>query len=127
MKRALDKNALEWTVFGVGLILVVATVGYLVREASTTGSSPPELIVHLGPPQQVARGFQVPVAVVNRGERVAQDVSVTITLATGSEREEAVLTIAFLPHQSRRDGWVTFRGDPRDGDLHVGPVGYASP
>ena len=65
--------------------------------------------------------------VVNRGERVAHDVSVTITLAVGAEREEAVLTIAFLPHQSRRDGWVTFRGDPREGRLQVGPVGYASP
>jgi uncharacterized protein (TIGR02588 family) len=127
MKRALDKNALEWTVFGLGLILVVATLVYLVREVTTRGSSPPELVVDLGPVQQVAGGFQVPVTVVNRGERVAQDVSVTITLAAGTEREEAVLTIPFLPHRSRRDGWVTFRGDPRDGDLQVGPVGYASP
>jgi uncharacterized protein (TIGR02588 family) len=127
MKRALDKNALEWTVFGFGLILVAATAGYLVREAFTGGSSPPELRVHLGPPLQVAEGFQVPVTVINRGERVAEDVSVTITLSAGAEREEAVLTIAFLPHQSRREGWVTFRGDPRDGDLRVGPVGYASP
>jgi uncharacterized protein (TIGR02588 family) len=127
MKRALDKNALEWTVFGVGLILVMATAVYLVREAAARGSSPPELVVNLGLPRQVAEGFHVPVTVVNRGERVAQDVSVTITLAVGAEREEAVLTIAFLPHQSRRDGWVTFRGDPREGQLEVGPVGYASP
>ncbi|HEU4681064.1 MAG TPA: hypothetical protein VFS51_04920 [Gemmatimonadales bacterium] len=127
MKRALDKNALEWIVFAVGLILVAATLVYLIREASTRGSSPPELVVDLGSPQQVAEGFQVPVTVVNRGERVAQDVSVTITLAAGTEREEAVLTIGFLPHQSRHDGWVTFRGDPKEGNLEVGPVGYASP
>ena len=127
MKRALDKNALEWTVFGVGLILVMATSVYLVREAANRGSSPPELVVELGPPRQVADGFHVPVTVVNRGERVAEDVSVTVTLAVGAEREEAVLTIAFLPHQSRREGWVTFRGDPREGQLQVGPVGYASP
>jgi uncharacterized protein (TIGR02588 family) len=127
MKRALDKNALEWTVFGLGLLLVMATLGYLVREAFTTGSSPPELVVHLGTPRQVMQSFQVPVTVVNRGDRVAEGVSVTITLAAGTEREEAVLRIAFLPHQSSRQGWVTFRGDPRDGNLQVGPVAYASP
>lgn len=127
MKRTLDKNALEWTVFGVGLILVMATLGYLVREAFTTGSRPPELVVHLGVPRRVTEGFQVPVTVVNRGDGVAEGVSVMITLAAKAEREEAVLSIAFLPHQSRREGWVTFRGDPRDGDLQVGPVVFASP
>lgn len=127
MKRALDKNALEWTVFGGGLILVLATLGYLVREAFTTGSRPPELVVHLGVPRRVTEGFQVPVTVVNQGDRPAEDVSVMITLAPKGEREEAVLSIAFLPHQSKREGWVTFRGDPRAGDLQVGPVAYASP
>jgi uncharacterized protein (TIGR02588 family) len=127
MKRALEKNALEWTVFGVGLVLVMATLGYLVREAFTTGSSPPQLVVQLGAPRRVAEGFQIPVMVANRGDRVAEAVSVTITLAAKAEREEAVLSIALLPHQSRRQGWVTFRGDPKDGDLQVGPVAYASP
>ena len=127
MKRALDKNALEWTVFGVGLVLVMATLAYLVREAFTTGASPPDLVVQLGVPRQVTEGFQVPVTVVNRGDRVAEGVSVTITLAARTEREEAVLSIAFLPHQSSRQGWVTFRRDPKDGNLEVGPVAYASP
>jgi uncharacterized protein (TIGR02588 family) len=67
------------------------------------------------------------VTVVNRGDRVAEAVSVTITLTAKAEREEAVLSIAFLPHQSSREGWVTFRGDPGDGELQVGTVGYASP
>lgn len=127
MKRPLDKNALEWTVFGIGLVLVLATLGYLAREAFTTGSGPPELVVHLGSPRRMPEGFQVPVTVVNRGDRFAEGVSVTITLATKAEREEAVLGIAFLPHQSRRQGWVTFRSDPTGGDLQVGPVSYASP
>jgi uncharacterized protein (TIGR02588 family) len=127
MKRALEKNALEWTVFGVGLVLIMATLGYLVREMVTTGSRPPELVVQLGTPRQVMESFRVPVTVVNRGDRVAEAVSVTITLTAGTEREDAVLNIAFLPHQSSRQGWVAFRGDPKDGSLQVGPVAYASP
>jgi uncharacterized protein (TIGR02588 family) len=127
MTRALEKNAFEWTVFGVGLILVMATLAYLVREVVTTGSRPPEVVVELGTPRPVAHGFQVPVTVINRGDRVAEGISVTITLVAKAEREEAVLNIAFLPHQSRREGWLTFRGDPKEGDLQVGPVVYASP
>jgi len=127
MKRALEKNSLEWTVFGVALILLVATLAHLVREAVTAGASPPEVVVQLGTPKRVEEGFQVPVTVANRGDHTAEDLSVTITLALTAEREEAVLTIAFLPPRSRRDGWVTFRGDPRGGELQVGPVGYASP
>ena len=127
MTRELKKNALEWTVFGLGLVLVMLTLGYLIREVVTTGSKLPELVVNLGPPRPVTHGFQVPVTVVNRGDQVAEGVSVMITLATKTEREEAVLNIAFLPHQSRREGWVTFRSDPGNGDLQVGPVVYASP
>lgn len=127
MKRALEKNALEWTVFAVGLLLVLATLGYLVREAFTKGSNPPELVVQLGTPRRVGERFQVPVTVVNRGDQVAEAVSVTITLAAGTEREEAALSMAFVPHQSSRQGWVTFRGDPKDGNLQVGAVAYASP
>jgi len=127
MTRALKKNALEWTVFGIGLLLVLATLAYLIREAVTTGSSPPEIVVQLGTPRQVTHGFQVPVTVFNRGDKVAEHLSVVITLVAKTEREEAVLNIAFLPRQSKREGWVTFRGDPGNGTLETGPVVYASP
>ena len=127
MTRALEKNGLEWSVFAVGLILVVATLAYLVREVVTTGSNPPEVMVQLGTPRPVTHGFQVPVTVFNRGDKVAEGLSVVITLARKAEREEAVLDIPFLPKGSKREGWVTFRGDPADGRLEVGPVVHASP
>jgi len=127
MNRSLDKNALEWTVFGIGLALVLGTLGYLVREAATTGSKPPDLVVQLGSPQRMTQGFQVPVTVYNRGDDVAEDASVTITVVSRAQREEAILNIAFLPNQARHQGWVIFRSNPRDGKLQVGPVVYASP
>jgi uncharacterized protein (TIGR02588 family) len=127
MTRALKKNALEWTVFGAGLILVLATLAYLIREVVTTGSRPPEVAVQLGTPRRVTHGFQVPVTVVNRGDTAAEGLSVVITLVAKAEREEAVLNIAFLPRQSKREGWVEFRGDPGEGTLETGPVVYASP
>jgi uncharacterized protein (TIGR02588 family) len=127
MTRRVEKNFLEWTVFAVGLVLVLATLAYLIREIVTTGSKPPELIVTLGSSRPVTNGFQVPVTVVNRGDQVAEGVSVTVALATKTGREEGMLIIAFLPRQSRREGWVTFRSNPGDGDLEIGPVVYESP
>lgn len=126
MKKPLDKNALEWTVFGLGLGLVLATIVYLAREALATGSLPPEVTAVLGPPHPGRGGFQVPVTVRNRGDGVAEDVKVTIVLA-GPAEQEAVLTIGFLPRHSTREGWVRFNGSLSDGELRVTSVGFASP
>ncbi len=127
MKRPVEKNVLEWTVFAVGLILVLATVGYLVREAISGASSAPQVVVHLGSPEQVTEGFQVPVTVVNQGDQSLEGVSVKVIRVAGTEREEGVLNIAFLPRDSRHEAWITFRGKPGDGQVQVGPVTYASP
>ena len=43
MMKKLEKNWLEWTVFGVGLALVAATLGYLAYNALTIGDAPPTL------------------------------------------------------------------------------------
>jgi hypothetical protein len=42
-------------------------------------------------------------------------------------REEAELNIAFLPRDSKRDGWVSFREDPRRGTLSLGAVAFEVP
>ena len=41
------KNPLEWTVFGVGLALLLATVGALVWDAARGADGPPEPVVTL--------------------------------------------------------------------------------
>ncbi|MBA3344114.1 MAG: hypothetical protein H0T44_02275 [Gemmatimonadales bacterium] len=126
MRKSLDKNALEWTVFGVGLILVLATIVYLAREALATDSLPPDVTAVLGPTRPGRDGFQVPVTVQNRGDRVAEDVTVTVLLA-GPPEQEAVLTIGFLPRHSTRQGWVRFNGSPAAPQLRVTSLGFASP
>jgi uncharacterized protein (TIGR02588 family) len=122
------KNWLEWTVFAVGLVLVLATLGYLVRESLVRGNGPPDVEVVLGAPQPSQNGFLVPVEVVNRGQSTAEDVLVPVYLEVpGGEREEAQLSVAFLPADSRRQGWVSFRSDPASGSLRVGAVGFEIP
>ena len=122
------KNWLEWAVFTVGLALVLGTLGFLVRESLVKAGGPPDVVARLGQPRAAADGFMVPVEVANLGKGTAEDVQVTVILGlSGGEREEAVLDIAFLPRDSRRNGWVTFQGDPKRGTLRLGPIAFEVP
>lgn len=121
------KNLLEWSVFGVALVLVLATVGYLVREAMTAADGPPDVVVALGPPRAGAGGYLVPVTAENRGGETAEEVRVTVRWEASGGAEEAVLLFPYLPRESRRSGWVTFQGDPRSGSLRVAGVAFQSP
>ena len=123
----LDKNGLEWSVFGVALLLVLATFGYLVREALTTDPGPPDVAVSLGPPVRGAGGHLVPVTAENRGAGTAEEVRITVRLDGRGPTEEAVLVFPYLPRGSRRSGWVTFRGDPSAGTLQVAGVAFQAP
>ena len=131
-KRArgkVEKNWLEWAVFGVGLLLVLSTLGYLVYDGATAGGAPPDKEVRLGEPQRGGPGFLVPVTVVNRGGETAGGVTVEVVLeAAGSpEPERGEFTLAFLPRGGTREGWVAFRSDPRAGRLTARAHGYEQP
>lgn len=122
------KNWLEWSVFAVSLVLVAGTLGFLIRESFVAKGGTAEVIARLGPPKAAAGGFMVPVEVANLGKGTAEDVQVTVVLELPEgEREEGALGIAFLPRESRRNGWVTFRSDPGSGVLRLGAIAFEEP
>ncbi len=124
----LEKNPLEWTVFTFGLLAVLATVGFLVYDAATVDDAPPDLRVEIGQPLRRSGAFAVPVTVHNRGSETAEGVSVEVVLQVpGSPPETAGFEVSFVPRQSRREGWVTFRQDPRLGRLTGRAAGYETP
>jgi uncharacterized protein (TIGR02588 family) len=124
-----EKNWLEWVVFGVGLLLVASTLAYLVYDGATSAGTPPEVEVSLGEPVEGGAGFLVPVRVFNRGGQTAEGVTVEVLLeASGApEPERGEFTLAFLPRGGKREGWVTFRTDPRAGRLTARASGYEIP
>jgi uncharacterized protein (TIGR02588 family) len=123
-----SKNALEWTVFGVGLVLVLATLGFLVRESLAGDDGPPEVVVRLGTPRLSSSGSLVPVEIANAGRSTAEAVRVPIVLdPTAGPREEAELNIDYLARGSKQSAWVTFRTDPRRGKLSVGAIAFEVP
>ncbi|MGH9942978.1 MAG: hypothetical protein ACRD9R_11550 [Pyrinomonadaceae bacterium] len=125
-----EKNWLEWTVFGASLCLVLGVLTYLGYEAIKTGDRPPSIEVRLGAPAQAAQGYMVPVAAVNRGDQPAEGVTVEVTLEAavgGAVAERGEVVFAFLPRSATREGWVTFHTEPRAALLKARVLGYEKP
>jgi uncharacterized protein (TIGR02588 family) len=101
------KNLLEWSVFGLSLLLLIGVVGLLAYDAIWGDRSPPELVVQAGEP--VARGalIEVPVTVENRGGRAAEGILVEVTVRqAGGVEERAELTLPLLARQASEQGVV---------------------
>ncbi|MCY0986909.1 hypothetical protein OV203_07240 [Nannocystis sp. ILAH1] len=126
------KNWLEWTVFAVGLALVLGIVGYLVILAVRHDDRPPRLGIHVGaatrtedvePPHYV-----VPVTVTNHGDRTVGDVHVEVTLVRdGAPVERTELTLPEVPRRSSRAGASTLQTEPATGQLRARVLGYSEP
>lgn len=122
------KNPLEWTVFALSVVLVLATLGFLALQMVKSEAGPPDIVVRLGDPLPTRNGYLVPVQVTNVGRSTAEDVKIPIVLELANgEREEAELDLAFLPQNSRRNGYVSFREDPERGTLAVGAIAFEVP
>lgn len=126
--KKVEKNWLEWLVFGVGLVLVAGALGCLVYDGATGSDAPPGIEVKLGTPLPTAHNFLVPVSVINHGGRTAEGVTVEVTLeGAGGEPERGEFGVAFLPRGATREGWVAFRADPRTGQLKPRVLGFEKP
>ena len=125
----LEKNWLEWIVFAASLVLVLSTLGYLVYDGATLGDSPAKIEFQLGQPQPQSNHFMVPVKVINRGDETAEGVHIEVTLESGGkEQESAEFELAFLPRHSTREGWVTFKTDPRSVEqMQARVLGFEKP
>ncbi len=125
----LEKNWLEWIVFAASLVLVLSTLGYLVYDGATMGDSRAKIEFQLGQPQPQSNYFMVPVTVSNRGDETAEGVHIEVTLESGGkEQENASFEIAFLPRHSTREGWVTFKTDPRSVEqMQARVLGFEKP
>ncbi|HVG10306.1 MAG TPA: hypothetical protein VNM67_21560 [Thermoanaerobaculia bacterium] len=130
MTSKIAKHPLEWIVFTVSLAVVAGTVGFLAWDAMQAGGydSPAALSVELGRPEPRDGAWAVPVTVRNQGRETAEGVRVEVILEIpGAAPETADFEAAFVPRQSKREGWVTFRSDPSRGRLSGRAAGYETP
>lgn len=127
MKRP-EKNALEWIVFAVSAVIIAAAAGYLAYTAVREEKTPPDLHVRAFDPAATNGGFRMAVEVRNTGDQTAEQVRVEVALERGGEPvERAELDILFVPRKSSRQGWVTFKNDPRGCTVTTRAMSYEVP
>lgn len=123
----MKKNRLEWTVFGVSLLLILAITGVLLRQQFTGGSDPASLVTTAGDTITTPGGYAIAIDVRNEGDRTAEDVRLEVTLTSNGTVETGGAVIRYVPYRSSRRAWVAFTRDPREGDLRIRVRGYLEP
>lgn len=127
-KAAQQTPLLEWIAGGLGLLLVLLTLGFVGLEALNDDGSPPDIVIETSEVRQVTGGYLLLFRAVNKGASPAAAVQVEGVLRpSGGNEETATTTLDFVADHSSKDGGLFFRNDPRLGGLVLRPVGFASP
>lgn len=118
----------EWLVAAIGLVLLVASLGYLVYDALAGNGAPPSPQVRATGIERQGDRFLVRVQVANESRATAADLRVEGELRRGAEVVERSETqFPFLPGQSVREGGLFFRHDPRALELVLSARSYQKP
>lgn len=123
-----QKNALEWTVFGVSIGVIATIVALLVHGAANSRDKRPDLRVTTRAATTHSGGYLVPVVVSNDGDGTAEQARIRIALVSGkTEVETAELMIAFVPRKSMREASVVFHHDPACCEIVARTIAYEKP
>lgn len=114
------KNALEWTVSGIGLLVVLTVVGFQIYQIVAASDEPADLVVTLDAPELQRGTLMIPLTVENEGDRVAE--GAVIEVCAGPE-SCADLTFRYIPQGSTRTGTVGL-GAPLEGPLETRVVSF---
>lgn len=128
MPRSTDEPRLEWILGILGLVLLVAGVGYLTYRGLTDPSKPGAVVVTVLDVQPVGGAHIVKFSVRNEGSENLSQLHLTARLSDGDrEIESAPAIIDYLPAHSEQRGGVYLRNDPRRHTLRIDPAGYMEP
>ena len=122
-----QKNALEWTVFGLSLALLAGVIGTLIHQAFTVGDEPARLTLQMGEPLLSHGNVRLPVSVTNEGDLPAISVEIEVTGIVKDEEETSTVSFDYVPHRARRHGWVIFPGEVTPSGLSARVLGYTDP
>lgn len=124
-----QKNPLEWTVFGISLLLLLALFAYLAYQVYQQETTPPELVIEYQPEPSAYAPYRYHVVVHNKGGSTAEGVKLVFDMMKDTVVvETAELQIAFAPQSSQREGWIIFSRNPITVDTIVSRVlGYNKP
>ena len=122
------KPLLEWAAASLGLILLLALLGFIGWQAVQAPNGPPAVTVSTGRVSQVLGGYVVNVIARNPTSSTASQVEVEGTLdLKGGEAETSSVTFDYIAGGSERKGGLFFSQDPRRHQLEVRALGYREP
>ncbi|HEV8185876.1 MAG: hypothetical protein H0X11_12660 [Betaproteobacteria bacterium] len=125
--KKIEKNWLEWLVFGVSAALISTVIGFLAYESVTMGEALPDIQLQTGIPEARTGYYAVPLQVTNKGDQTAEGVHIEVVLRIDGREERSDIEIAFLPRRGAREAWVTFKSDAHNGALEARVLGYEKP
>lgn len=117
----MKKNALEWSVFGVSCLLILAALGGLIRDILTDHGEPPALSVKTAPAVRAGEGWRVPFVVRNAGDTSAE----AVKLEAQAGEQKASADVDYVPRGSERAGAFVFAEEPSSVEANV--AGYQEP
>lgn len=121
-------NLLEKTTFYLGLLILSLLIGYLIFDLNTQKNLPANLeVITRYEPSLPHYTFKV--ETTNLGHETASSVNIGFDLYQNGEiTEDAVLTINYVPRESKEEGWVIFRKTPKPSDsLVITSVSFLKP
>ena len=118
----------EWVAAGLGLILTLGVIGYLLTEGLRDRAGPPSLSVRAEPAQRTDGGYVLPLVVSNSSYATAAGVVVRGALERNGETlEERRATFAYVPGRGEVRGGLVFQGNPDGLDVRLAAEGYEEP
>lgn len=118
----------EWIAAGLGLVLTLGVIGYLLTEAVRDRAGPPSLSARAEPAQRTDGGYVVPLVVSNSSYATAAGVEVRGTLERNGEiLEERRATFAYVPGRGEARGGLVFQHDPDRLNVILAAEGYEEP
>lgn len=127
-KKKVRHNKVEKTVFGFGLIVIVALTGYLIFQIFNDSKTPPQLVLKseiIGKHPDLTYRIEIE----NRGEETAEAVSIRFGLYEGAQVvETATLNIDYVPSRSTETGFINFGKRSKLADsLKVSSISFLKP
>lgn len=118
------KNALEWLIFSICLVLVLGTLGVLTYEALHWQDRPAKLVTTVGEPYDEGDLTWVPVEVKNEGDRPAEQVTVSVE-EFDRKSGKADFTLEEVPRKAVRKGRVSFPKEEGKRQFRAAVTGFS--
>jgi uncharacterized protein (TIGR02588 family) len=120
---------LEWLAAGIGLLLTLALLAVIGREAIAGDSDePPAIEIRAGAVRALPSGFLVEIVAANRSGGTGAGVTIEGELKSGDAAvETSDFTFDYVPGHAERRGGLFFKEDPRRYKLELRALGYQLP